>query len=77
VGSGDDLAMPVQIKHILVLGISKPVNTSNTLAISKIPNTKRAGGVAQAVGPMFKPWYRRKKKKAFLVLQRGLESGSM
>jgi hypothetical protein len=25
--------------------------------ILKIPNTKRAGGVAQGVGPEFKPWY--------------------
>jgi hypothetical protein len=25
--------------------------------ILKISNTKRAGGVAQGVGPEFKPWY--------------------
>jgi hypothetical protein len=31
--------------------------------ISKVPDTKRAGGVAQAVGPEFKPWYCKKKKK--------------
>jgi hypothetical protein len=31
--------------------------------ISKIPNTKRAGGVAQGVGPEFKPQYRKKKKE--------------
>jgi hypothetical protein len=24
---------------------------------------KRAGGVAQGVGPEFKPWYRKKKRK--------------
>jgi hypothetical protein len=28
----------------------------------KIPNTKRAGGVAQGVNPEFKPWYKKKKK---------------
>jgi hypothetical protein len=32
-------------------------------SISKIPNTKRAGGVAQGIGPEFKPWYGKKKKK--------------
>jgi hypothetical protein len=31
--------------------------------ISKIPNTKRAGGVAQGVGPEFKPWYCKEEKK--------------
>jgi hypothetical protein len=31
--------------------------------ISKIPNTKGAGGVAQGVGPEFKPQYLKKKKK--------------
>jgi hypothetical protein len=30
--------------------------------ISKTSNTKRAGGVAQGVGPEFKPRYHRKKK---------------
>jgi hypothetical protein len=30
--------------------------------ISKIPNTRRAGGVAQGVGPEFKPQYHKKKK---------------
>jgi hypothetical protein len=29
----------------------------------KIPNKKRAGGVAQGVCPEFKPWCRKKKKK--------------
>jgi hypothetical protein len=29
----------------------------------KIPNTKRAGGVAPGVGPEFKPQYHKKKKK--------------
>jgi hypothetical protein len=31
--------------------------------ISKIPKTKRASGVAQGIGPEFKPWYTKKKKK--------------
>jgi hypothetical protein len=31
--------------------------------ISKIPNTKRAGGVAQDVGPKFKPQYCKRKKR--------------
>jgi hypothetical protein len=31
--------------------------------ISKIPITKRAGGVAQDEGPEFKPQYHKKKKK--------------
>jgi hypothetical protein len=31
--------------------------------ISKIPNTKRAGGVAQGVGPEFKHQCHKKKKK--------------
>jgi hypothetical protein len=31
--------------------------------ISKIPNTKRAGGEAQCVGPEFKPQYHKKKKR--------------
>jgi hypothetical protein len=31
--------------------------------ISKIPNTKRAGGEAQGVGPEFMPQYKKKKKK--------------
>jgi hypothetical protein len=34
--------------------------------ISKIPNTKKAGGVAQGVGPEIKPQYRKKKKKSQL-----------
>jgi hypothetical protein len=29
---------------------------------SKIPNTKRAGGVAQGVGSEFKPQYHKKKR---------------
>jgi hypothetical protein len=31
--------------------------------ISKVPNTERAGGVAQGVSPEFKPQYCKKKKK--------------
>jgi hypothetical protein len=30
--------------------------------ISKIPNMKRTGGMAQGVGPEFKPWYHKKNK---------------
>jgi hypothetical protein len=33
--------------------------------ILKIPNTKRAGGVAQGVGPEFKARYRKTKKKCY------------
>jgi hypothetical protein len=29
----------------------------------KIPNTKRAGGMAQGVGSEFKPWYCKKRKE--------------
>jgi hypothetical protein len=29
----------------------------------KILNTKRAGGVAEGVGPEFKPWYQKKGRK--------------
>jgi hypothetical protein len=29
----------------------------------EIPETKRAGGVAQDEGPKFKPWYCKKKNK--------------
>jgi hypothetical protein len=29
----------------------------------KNPSLKGAGGVAQGVGPEFKPWYHKKKKK--------------
>jgi hypothetical protein len=36
--------------------------------ILKIPNTKRAGGVAQGIGPKFKPQYHKKKKKSFLLI---------
>jgi hypothetical protein len=31
--------------------------------ISKIPNTKRTGGVAQGVGPELKPWYRKERER--------------
>jgi hypothetical protein len=43
---------------------SKPAG-ANSLGdpISKIPNTKRSGGVAQGVGPEFKPWYHKKKRR--------------
>jgi hypothetical protein len=35
--------------------------------ISKIPNKKRAGGVAQSVGLEFKPQYHKKKRIFFLI----------
>jgi hypothetical protein len=36
---------------------SKPTRASNLREpILKIPNTKRAGEVAQGAGPEFKPW---------------------
>jgi hypothetical protein len=43
---------------------SKPAQ-ANSLPdpISKTPIKKRAGGVAQGVGPEFKPQYHKKKKK--------------
>jgi hypothetical protein len=31
----------------------------------KIPNTKRAGGMAQGVGPEFKPQYHKKKSACY------------
>jgi hypothetical protein len=31
--------------------------------ISKVPNTKKAGGVSQSVGPEFKPQYCKNKTK--------------
>jgi hypothetical protein len=35
----------------------------------KIPNTKRAGEVAQGVGPELKPqYYKKKKKKAIFII---------
>jgi hypothetical protein len=43
---------------------SKPVQANSLWdPILRIPNTKRAGGVAQGVGPGFKPLYCKKKKK--------------
>jgi hypothetical protein len=46
---------------------SKPAQAANGSQdpISKIPTTKRAGGVAQGVGPEFKSWYWKKKKTFF------------
>jgi hypothetical protein len=43
-----------------------PANSSRD-SISKIPNTKGAGRVAQGVGPEFKPQYW--KKKIFFILE--------
>jgi hypothetical protein len=43
---------------------SKPAQANRSQdPISKKPITKRAGGVAQGVGPQFKPQYCQKKKK--------------
>jgi hypothetical protein len=45
-------------------GSSEPAwVTSSWEPISKIPNTKGAGGVAQDMGPKFKPQYRKKPKQ--------------
>jgi hypothetical protein len=42
----------------------KPAQTNSSQdPISKISNTKRAGGVAQGVGPQFKPQYCKKRKE--------------
>jgi hypothetical protein len=42
----------------------KPVQANSLQdSISKKPFAKRAGGVAQGVGPEFKPQYHKKKKK--------------
>jgi hypothetical protein len=35
--------------------------------LEKYPSQKRAGGVAQGVGPEFKPRYCEKKKKHFII----------
>jgi hypothetical protein len=42
---------------------SQPQDNSSQEPILKIPNTKRAGGVAQGVGPEFKSEYQKKKKE--------------
>jgi hypothetical protein len=43
--------------------VSKPAwANSSQDPISKIPNTKRASGVVQGIGPEFKPQYWKKKK---------------
>jgi hypothetical protein len=48
-----------QEDHIL-----KPARANSSQdPISKIPSTKRAGGVAQGKGPKFKPQYCKKKKR--------------
>jgi hypothetical protein len=47
---------------------SKPAwANSSQDPISKVPNTKRAGGVARGVGPEFKPQYQKKKKKNLYI----------
>jgi hypothetical protein len=40
-----------------------PVNSSTRPYLEKNPSQKRAGGVAQGVGPEFKPQYWKKKTK--------------
>jgi hypothetical protein len=45
-------------------GSSKPAQVNSSCdPILKIRNIKRVGGVAQSVGPQFKPWHCKKKKK--------------
>jgi hypothetical protein len=53
-------------------GLKSSWANSSWEPISKIPNTKRAGGVAQGVGSEFKPHYakKKKKKKTFLKVQK-------
>jgi hypothetical protein len=42
----------------------KPAKANNSgEPISKNPSQKRAGGMAEGVGPEFKPQYQKKKKK--------------
>jgi hypothetical protein len=50
---------------------SKPAQAnSSSDPISKIPNTKkRTGGMAQGVGPEFKPYYHTHKKKDLEILR--------
>jgi hypothetical protein len=43
-------------------GLKPPQTNSSQDPIWKILNTKRAGGVAQGVGPEFKPQYWKRKK---------------
>jgi hypothetical protein len=50
-----------ELKRIMVQ--SQPWTNSSHDPISKNPIKKRAGGVAQGVGPEFKPQYCKKKKK--------------
>jgi hypothetical protein len=40
--------------------------------LKKNPLQKRTGGVAQSVGPEYKPQYRKKKKKTLLESDEGL-----
>jgi hypothetical protein len=52
----------------------KPAWTNSSRdPILKIPNTKRAGAVAQDIGPEFKPQYCKKKKKGHTSPKRSLE----
>jgi hypothetical protein len=45
---------------------SKPAQTNSETSL-KIPNTKRAGRVAQCIGPELKPQYSQKKKGTELI----------
>jgi hypothetical protein len=51
-----------EIRRITVR--SQPGQISSGDPILKIPNTKRASGVPQGVGPEFKPQYPKKKKNS-------------
>jgi hypothetical protein len=42
-------------------GLNPAQANSSQDPISKNPSQKGAGGVAQGVGPEFKPWYHKKK----------------
>jgi hypothetical protein len=42
---------------------SQPRQIVHETLSQKNPSQKRAGGVIQGVGPEFKPWYHKKKKK--------------
>jgi hypothetical protein len=57
-----------EVRRIMVQ--SQPEKQFSRPYLKKTHPKKRAGGVAQGVGPEFKPQYRKKKKKAlsFFVL---------
>jgi hypothetical protein len=61
--------LATQEAEIRIAVQSQPGQNSSRDPISKIPNTRRAGGVAQGIGTEFKSWYRKKKKKKEQVPQ--------